>query len=70
MNEPVRGADGTYCCPYVCMWCARHRVVTLSGGRLEAKTCGRFPSYPATDLDVSEAGLAFLLRRYVELFLL
>ena len=52
---------------YVCMWCkdlfcAKGRVVTLVqtvGGRLEAKTCGRFASYPATNLDVSETRLAF-----------
>lgn len=36
------------------------RVVTLSGGWLEAKTCGRFASYTATNVDVSETRLTFL----------
>lgn len=36
-----------------------HCLVSTIGGRLEAKTCGRFASYPATDLDVSVIRLAF-----------
>jgi hypothetical protein len=41
-----------------------HCLVQTVGGRLEAKTCGRFASYSGTNLDVSETRLAFFFGFY------